>query len=148
MKRIQQGFTLIELMIVIAIVGILAAVALPAYQDYTVRAKLSEGLARAAEAKTSVTEYYASTGTFPTTANYTDVFNSAGAGRVSSVTWVAGGSKGLAITFRTDATGISELAGLNVLTVTTQSITDGIIVWKCGGVGTTVLGKYRPGSCK
>ena len=56
MKRVQQGFTLIELMIVVAIIGILAAVALPAYQDYTVRAKVTEGLSMAASAKTAVSE--------------------------------------------------------------------------------------------
>jgi type IV pilus assembly protein PilA len=64
----QQGFTLIELMIVIAIVGILSAVALPAYQDYTVRAKLAEVLALAGEAKTSFTEYQVTNGLVPTTA--------------------------------------------------------------------------------
>ena len=83
MNRIQKGFTLIELMIVIAIVGILAAVALPAYQDYTVRAKISEGMARASEAKTAVTEYYSSTGTVPVAASISNVFNTAGAGKVS-----------------------------------------------------------------
>jgi type IV pilus assembly protein PilA len=65
-KKAQKGFTLIELMIVIAIVGILAAIALPAYQDYVVRAKMSEAMVALAEAKTTVTEYVASTGTVPT----------------------------------------------------------------------------------
>ncbi|MCP5148777.1 MAG: pilin [Pseudomonadales bacterium] len=65
-QKKQQGFTLIELMIVIAIVGILAAIALPAYQDYTVRAKMSEALANLAEAKTSIAEYYAANGYMPT----------------------------------------------------------------------------------
>ncbi len=64
-QKKQQGFTLIELMIVIAIVGILAAIALPAYQDYTVRAKMSEALANLAEAKTSISEYYAANGVMP-----------------------------------------------------------------------------------
>jgi type IV pilus assembly protein PilA len=62
MKRVQQGFTLIELMIVVAIVGILAAIALPAYQDYTIRSKISECAATVAACKTSVTETYASNG--------------------------------------------------------------------------------------
>src|SRR5690242_5377002 len=65
MKRVQQGFTLIELMIVVAIVGILAAIALPAYQDYLIRSRVSEALATAGACKTSVQEYWASRGVSP-----------------------------------------------------------------------------------
>ncbi|SDX60370.1 type IV pilus assembly protein PilA [Allochromatium warmingii] len=65
MKKYQQGFTLIELMIVVAIIGILAAIAVPAYQDYTVRAKVSEAVMAAAPAKTSVSEYFISQGELP-----------------------------------------------------------------------------------
>ncbi len=66
MKRVQQGFTLIELMIVVAIVGILAAIALPAYRDYTIRARVSEALAAAGACKTSVADYASSKGSLPT----------------------------------------------------------------------------------
>jgi type IV pilus assembly protein PilA len=65
MKRVQKGFTLIELMIVVAIVGILAAIALPAYQDYVVRSKMSEAIAAIAACKTGVAEYASSKGTYP-----------------------------------------------------------------------------------
>ncbi len=65
MKKMQQGFTLIELMIVVAIIGILAAIAIPAYQDYTIRAKITEALTLASSAKTSVSEYYISLGSMP-----------------------------------------------------------------------------------
>jgi len=65
MKRLQQGFTLIELMIVVAIVGILAAIALPAYQDYVIRSKMSEGVAAAAACKTSISEYVSTKGSWP-----------------------------------------------------------------------------------
>jgi type IV pilus assembly protein PilA len=67
MKRLQQGFTLIELMIVVAIVGILAAIALPAYQDYVIRSKMSEAVAAAAACKTSVQEYASTKSTWPST---------------------------------------------------------------------------------
>ena len=66
MKRIQQGFTLIELMIVVAIVGILAAIALPAYQDYVIRSKMSEGVAAIAACKTSISEYVSTKNAWPT----------------------------------------------------------------------------------
>ena len=68
MKKVQQGFTLIELMIVVAIIGILAAVAIPAYQDYTIRAKISEVMVVASKDKTSVSEYFISQGFVPTSA--------------------------------------------------------------------------------
>jgi len=67
MKKVQQGFTLIELMIVVAIIGILAAIAIPAYQDYTIRAQVSEGLSLSGGAKVAVTEFYQDRGVFPTT---------------------------------------------------------------------------------
>ena len=65
LKSIQKGFTLIELMIVVAIIGILAAIAMPAYQDYTIRAQVSEGLTLAAAAKAAVAEFYANKGKWP-----------------------------------------------------------------------------------
>jgi len=67
MKKLQQGFTLIELMIVVAIIGILAAIAIPAYQDYTVRSQVTEGLNLASAVKAGVAEYYAQNGTWPVT---------------------------------------------------------------------------------
>src|SRR5258708_39557901 len=70
MKRVQQGFTLIELMIVVAIIGILAAVALPAYQDYTVRAKMSEVMLAASACRTSISEIYQSGGSAPGANNW------------------------------------------------------------------------------
>ena len=158
MKQVQKGFTLIELMIVIAIVGILAAVALPAYQDYTVRAKMSELMARGSEAKTAVTEYFAAKGTLPTR-DSPNVFNTAGAGKVRSVAWKQSGNKtGANATGRIEivinnnvaSNGIVELAdGSNTLAFTAVVTDSGVVTWQCGGdTNTKVPGKYLPGSCK
>ena len=143
MKRVQQGFTLIELMIVVAIVGILAAIALPAYQDYTVRAKVSEGLARLAEGKTSVAEYYSANGNFPPSAASAG-FNTATAGYVASMN--CGASCGeLRITFNNKE---PNLNGRQVLL--SGAPQNGQLVWKCttNGAPQPVSTKYLPASCR
>jgi type IV pilus assembly protein PilA len=145
MKRVQGGFTLIELMIVIAIVGILAAVALPAYQDYTIRAKLSEVIVRGSEAKTSVTEYYAAKSTFPSAAS--EPFNTGAAGKVASVDWVVNATVGYIAVEVTSA--IPEVAN-DFIFFTVTGTQNGVVIWQCNG--TTAAGgvadKYLPGSCK
>ena len=144
MKRVQQGFTLIELMIVVAIVGILAAIALPAYQDYTVRAKTSEGLARMAEAKTSVAEYFSANGTFPPSAASAG-FNTAAAGFVASMNCNGGVCNTILLQFN------NREPNLNNKTITLSALAqNGQLVWKCkpGITGTAVDTKYLPASCR
>jgi type IV pilus assembly protein PilA len=144
MKKAQQGFTLIELMIVVAIVGILAALALPAYQDYTVRSKVSEGAARLAEAKVSVAEYYSSNSTFPQGAA-TAGFNTAAAGYVSTIGCASGGCSLIELTFGNKE---PKLAGKTL--ALSGTATNGQVVWKCkaGTTGTPLESKYLPGSCR
>jgi len=131
MKRVQQGFTLIELMIVVAIVGILAAIALPAYQDYIVRSKMSEGVAAIAACKTSVAEYAATKGVFP--ANLSDSGCSTTATQyVASVDVAAG-----VITVNTTNTG----AGNCALILTPVGVATAITGWTGS---TTCTSKYVP----
>lgn len=140
MKRVQQGFTLIELMIVVAIIGILAAVAIPAYQDYTVRTKVSEGLSLASGAKTSVTETVLSSGAYPTTNTEAGLASAASisGNNVASVSVGAGGA--ITITYTNDA----AIAGETL--VLTPSTTAGSVIWDC--TGGSVEARFRPGNCR
>jgi type IV pilus assembly protein PilA len=147
MKKAQQGFTLIELMIVVAIVGILAALALPAYQDYTVRSKVAEGLARAAEAKTSIAEYFSSNADFPANTSSAG-FNSTAAGYTRSVTWTDGnvGTAKITVTMAPSISSNNTAYQLDFVTVATAN---GIVTWKCQPGATDPLPtKYTPGSCR
>lgn len=151
MKKAQQGFTLIELMIVVAIVGILAALALPAYQDYTVRAKVSEVAARGAEAKTSIAEFYSAQASLPADTNAAG-FNSQPAGWTKGVTWTktatADGYITMAVAPSTAPAGkITATTNTFILYIT--DITNSQIVWKCKPAASNKLpNKYLPGSCR
>ena len=142
MKRVQQGFTLIELMIVVAIIGILAAVALPAYRDYTVRAKVSEVILAASSGKTSVSEQAATYGTMPTTAS--GAINTQTSPYVSSVAYSsAGGTTGTITAIA--STKETAISGSTVILTGTYDTSTGQVSWACTG---TIAPKYLPSSCK
>jgi type IV pilus assembly protein PilA len=142
----QQGFTLIELMIVIAIVGILAAIALPAYQDYTVRAKMSEPLAAMAEAKTTVTEYFATRGVLPDDAAQAGINSSPNKEIVASVQFTSAG--GGLITAVMQA-GVVPTGTTTFLMSGLVDRTSRTIQWKCKEGGASAIeAKYLPSNCR
>lgn len=154
MKRsMQKGFTLIELMIVVAIIGILAAVALPAYQDYTVRAKVSEIILAASSAKVAVSEHAQANGTMDSMTTAVETQNSK---YVSGVTYLASNS-GTGIIVAAATAAEPKLTGTGVMFTGTLQ-TNGQVSWVCAAaaaaaynsitISTVMPAKYLPASCK
>jgi len=139
MKTMQKGFTLIELMIVVAIIAILAAIAIPQYQNYVKRAKISEGFVLADAAKLAVAESFQSTGTLPksnATAGYTAVTTT----YVKSIVIDSTGTGAITITYQKIGTGVD-----NQTVALTPTTTTGIITWKCtSGITSSLL----PANCR
>ena len=162
MKTLQKGFTLIELMIVVAIIGILAAIAIPAYQDYTIRAQVTEGLNLASSIKAGVAEYYAQNGTWPTAlvgnaAGQLGYTNNPTGKYVSDISLAAAGG-GIDITYGLQA---NSNIGTKKLSIRPGLGANQDLVWVCGNASTTgittaptaanatnLAPKYMPASCR
>jgi type IV pilus assembly protein PilA len=162
MKKIQKGFTLIELMIVVAIIGILAAIAIPAYQDYTVRSQVTEGLNLAGDWKAAVSEVYAQTGQWP--ADTDAIFGSGSTvtkeGKYVEAVTLDNGN--IIIQYGNQAN--SNINGAYYLTLHPFATSNGDVVWICGlagtagttpvddapapGTATNIPDKYLPASCR
>jgi type IV pilus assembly protein PilA len=149
MKQIQKGFTLIELMIVVAIIGILAAVALPAYQDYMVRAKVSEIVLAASSGRTAVAETFSQKGSMTLTAGSMGV-QTQSSRYVASVGYTGTSqTEGDIIVTATTDTGLAAAAS-KAMVLRGQGDTDaGTVKWLCGTHATNgIPRKYLPSSCK
>ena len=144
-KSMQQGFTLIELMIVVAIIGILAAIALPAYNDYIVRSKITEVLGLAAAAKTTITEYYQTLNALPGTNDSGINTNAAQSNYVAAngIVYASTGGNTATITYTLDNLATDADATTIVFTGT---VSGSRIVWDC--TQGTVPNKYMPANCR
>ena len=145
MRKLQQGFTLIELMIVVAIIGILAAIAIPAYQDYTIRSKVTELINAAGVCKTSVAEYYQSLGAFPSSQTQAGCSNIGTANTVAPAVNSSG-----QITINASGTLLTQLGSNNTFGYTPKTASAGapITAWVCNTSPTNILSKYLPATCR
>lgn len=146
MKNTQKGFTLIELMIVVAIIAILAAIAIPAYQDYLVRSQVSEGAVLTDGAKTAVAEYYSNKGVMPSS-NLSAGLASASSITGSYVKSVTVGANGIITALFSNTSPQKASKAIDASTFVLSPITStGSTSWSCKGG--TVLQKYLPSSCR
>ena len=155
MKTLQKGFTLIELMIVVAIIGILAAVALPAYQDYTIRARMSEVILAMSACRTSITEVYQSGGSAPGVNGWgCEVSTTAATKYVNAITTDANGVvqatvRNISSSVDNSVVQLTPLAAAGTAAVFTANSSQALFGWSCGPAASSgVPPKFLPGSCR
>jgi type IV pilus assembly protein PilA len=151
MHTVARGFTLIELMITVAIIGILASIALPAYQDYTVRAKMSEVILALSACRTTITEVYQSGGTPPGAGNWQ--CESVSSRYVASLATDDDGKvtatvRNINAEVDTKTVTLTPMGSASVVATTAANMGTGLYGWVCGSTGTTLDKKYLPSSCR
>ena len=145
--KLQQGFTLIELMIVIAIIGILAAVAIPAYQDYTARAQVSEGFSLVDGLKTNIIDVYTNTGQFVASGSNGIPLAASVSGKYVASVGVAVTTGQVTVTMKSTAGSVAAPISGGIFTVSPVTAGGGTIKWTCAA-GTGMAVKFLPQSCR